>query len=170
MSFIKSSKAIFAAVLISGCTSMADTPVGTPLSSVIAQYGTPTSTCTWYGDQQRAVWSKQPFGQYAWAANISPEGKVSAVAQILDDKVFDELLSEGSWTPEMVNCAFGPPAEIREVGLPSVRKTVWSYRYKQYGVWNMLMDVFFDPKTELVVGHSPAPDPMYQFDRWRWFF
>jgi len=115
------------------------------------------------------VWSQQPFGQFAWATEVSEQGNVSTITQILDDQVFQQL-AEGVWTPDRVRCAFGPPAEIRGVGLPSVHKTVWSYRYKQYGAWNMLMDVFFDPKTELVVGHSPAPDPMYQFNRWPWFF
>ena len=161
---------ILAVALIAGCSSLADTSPGTPLSSVTSEYGQPTVSCPLPNGGHRVVWSQQPFGQYAWATNVNPEGQVGAIVQVLDDRVFNDLLGDGTWTPEMVNCAFGPPADIYSVGLPSVRKTVWAYRYRQYGVWNMLMTVFIDPETELVIGHSPAPDPMYQFDRWPFFF
>ena len=45
---------------------------------------------------------------------------------------------------------------------------VWSYRYKEAGVWNSLMHVHFDGQG--VVRHMlNGPDPMYEpRDRGRW--
>ncbi|MCD8504331.1 MAG: hypothetical protein LRY53_07360 [Burkholderiaceae bacterium] len=156
-------------LFMAGCTSMAEIPPGTSMATVQAQYGKPTLTCPLPDGGFRAVWSQQPFGQYAWGTNVSPNGDVDVVVQLLADPVFRQL-EEGVWGPERVTCEFGPPADIAGVGLPSVRKTVWSYRYKQHGVWNMMMNVFFDPKTMIVVDHYPSPDPMYELDRWPFFF
>ena len=148
---------------------MVTVPAGTPLAAVTAQFGQPTLSCPLPNNEAIAIWSQQPFGQYAWATEVDAQGSVGLVTQILDDRVFQQL-AEGVWTPDQVMCTFGPPAEINSVGLPSVRKTVWSYRYKQYGAWNMLMNVFFDPETQLVVEYYPSPDPMFEYERWPFFF
>jgi hypothetical protein len=154
---------MLATTALSGCANMADTPPGTPLDAVTAQFGAPTMTCSQPDGATRAIWSQQPFGQYAWATNVTPEGNVGSVDQVLADKAFEQL-SEGVWDPQRVQCAFGPPADIDGVGMPSVWKVVWSYRYKQYDVWNSMMYVFFDPQTNIVVDHYPGPDPMFMFD------
>jgi len=152
-----------------GCANMTSVAAGTSYAEVQKQFGSPTITCPLAESGVRAVWSQQPFGQYAWATDVSPTGAVGPVVQVLDDNIFNELLVAGVSTADTVQCAFGPPANIGSVGLPSVRQTMWSYRYRQYGVWNMLMNVFFDPETGLVVSHSPSLDPMYD-DSLRWPF
>ncbi len=154
---------------LSGCANMAQTPAGTPVAVVEREFGQPTITCPLPEGGFRAVWSQQPYGHYAWGTNVDAQGNVGSVVQLLDDKVFNESLSEGVWDTTRVNCMFGPPADIDSVGLPSVRKNVWSYRYRQYGVWYSLMYVFFDPATNLVVNHYPGPDPMFMYDdTWFW--
>lgn len=153
---------------LSGCANMAETVPGTPYTSVQAEFGRPTLTCPLPDGGVRAVWSQQPFGQYAWGTNVSSDGRVGVVTQILSDKVFEQL-SDGVWDTDRVQCEFGPPASIDGVGLPGNIKTVWSYRYKQYDVWNSLMYVFFDPATNLVIDHYPGPDPMFMYDdSWLW--
>ena len=160
---------IFSAVVLTGCANISQTPPGTPLTSVESEFGKPTLTCEQPDGQQRVIWSQQPFGQYAWGTNVDEQGNVGDVVQLLDDRIFSQL-SEGQWDPERVTCEFGPPANIESVGMPSVRKTVWGYRYQQYGVWNMIMNVFFDPETMIVVNHYPTPDPMYEYDGWSVFY
>ena len=158
-----------AAALASGCTSMDELPAGTPYKTVQAQYGEPTMTCPLPNGGFRAIWSQQPLGEYAWGTNVDSKGNVDVIVQLLDDKIFNEKLAEGTWDPEKLKCAFGPPATIDDVGLPSVRKHVWSYRDLQYGVWYMMMNVFFDPKTMIMTGHYPTPDPMFDDDDvWVW--
>jgi hypothetical protein len=148
--------------VLCGCTSMAELPAGTPLASVQAAYGQPTLTCERDDGNRRVIWSQQPLGLYAWGTNVDAQGNVGEIVQLLDDRVFNQV-SEGQWDAERVTCAFGPPAQIEQVGMPSVRKTVWGYRYMQYGTWHMIMNIFFDPETMLVVDHYPTPDPMYEY-------
>lgn len=156
------------AIACTGCANMTETRPGTPYADVQAEFGRPTMTCALNDGRLRAIWSQQPFGQYAWGTNIGADGRVGPVVQILDDKVFEQL-SDGVWDAARVQCEFGPPADIDGVGLPGNIKTVWSYRYKQYGVWNSMMYVFFNPDTNIVIDHYPGPDPMFMYDdSWLW--
>lgn len=161
------SKRFIASVLLcgamAGCTSITATAPGTSLSSVQAHFGEPTLTCPLPNGGFRAIWSQQPYGEYAWGTDVSPSGQVGEITQLLDDKVFAKL-DEGTWDAEKVKCMFGPPANIDSVGLPSVRKTFWSYRYMQYGVWYSMMNVGFDPQTMIMTTHFPSPDPMFMYD------
>lgn len=153
---------------LTACANMTETVPGTPYSVVQAEFGKPTMTCPLPEGGLRAIWSQQPFGQYAWGTNVTPDGLVGPVQQILSDKVFKQL-SDGVWDTNRVQCEFGPPANIDGVGLPGNIKTVWSYRYKQYDVWNSMMYVFFDPATNIVIDHYPGPDPMFMYDdSWFW--
>lgn len=159
--------AALAPLLLAACANMADTPPGTPLAQVEAQFGTPTYSCTDRDGNKRAIWSTQPFGQYAWGSTIDNAGNTDKVIPLFTAEQFGKL-DKDSWNQEQVRCQFGPPAEIGSVGLPSSRQDVWSYRYKQSGAWNSLMYIYFDPYTGLVTRHHPGPDPMYDRERF-WF-
>jgi hypothetical protein len=145
---------------LSGCTVMTDVKPGTPLTDVEKQFGKPTTACKLPDGGQRMVWSQQPSGQYAWATEVDAAGRVGSVTQILDDREFNKL-GDGVWTPERVQCQFGPPEEITKVGFGNDIKVVWSYRYRQYNTWYMLMYVFFDADGKQVIQHYPGPDPWY---------
>lgn len=153
---------------LAACANMASTPPGTPLTDVQAQFGAPNFSCTNDAGQQRAIWTTQPMGQYAWGANIDGEGRIDQITPILTNAHFRKL-DQGTWTQSQVQCEFGPPAEISEVGLPSVRQHVWSYRFKESGAWNSLMHVYFDINTGLVTRHHAGPDPMYERERFMFY-
>lgn len=150
-------------IALAGCANIAATPPNTPLSQVQAEFGAPTLSCTSREGKPRVIWSQQPFGQYAWASNLSADGRVERIEPILTDEHF-KVLATGDWTPEQVRCEFGPPADIGSVGLPSVRQVVWSYRYRQDHVWNSLMFVYFGRDGVRVTQFHPGPDPMYDAD------
>ena len=157
---------LFSAVLLgtlSGCATMTDVKPGTAIAEVEKQFGRPTITCPLPDGGQRMIWSQQPSGQYAWATNVDNAGRVGPINQMLDDREFNRL-SEGVWTPERVQCEFGPPENISKVGLPSDLKIVWSYRYRQYNTWYMLMYVFFGTDGKQVTQHYPGPDPWYMYN------
>lgn len=149
-----------AALLLAGCANMAATLPGTPLAQVSAQFGTPTLQCINRQGQDRVVWSRQPYGQYAWGTNLDTQGRVGPIVPILTDEHF-QILKQSLWTAEQVRCEFGPPAEIDSVGLPNVRQVVWSYRYKQDHAWDSLMYVFMGPGGQQVTKLHPGPDPLY---------
>ena len=152
---------------LTACANLAATPPGTPLGQVAAQFGTPTLQCVDRDGQDRAVWSQQPYGQYAWGTTLDAQGRVQGVEPILTDEHF-QVLKQGVWTAEQVRCEFGPPAIVDTAGLPNVREVVWSYRYKQDHVWNSLMYVFMGPDGNQVTKFHPGPDPMYDRDRMFW--
>ncbi len=145
--------------LLSGCAQLASVPAGTPVTEVIQKFGKPTTTCPGKDGTQRMVWSQQPMGQAAWGATVSSAGTLSSeVQQILTDEHFN-VLSTGKWTPEQVTCEFGPPANVE--GVAKDNAIVWAYRYKQSGVWNSLMYVYFDSKGGHVTHFHPGFDPLY---------
>lgn len=147
-----------------GCAQITNVPPGTPFAAVEEEFGTPSTLCQTNSESNRAIWSQQPMGQFAWATTIDSQGRVGEFEQVLTDQSF-ERLGEGVWTPERVQCAFGPPENITKVGLPSDLKIVWSYRYRQYGVWYSLMYVFFGTDGKQVTQFYAGPDPMFDRDR-----
>lgn len=149
------------AASLAACQSMDQTvKPGMAYADVIAKFGRPNLICSRPDGQQRAIWTTQPMGQFAWGADIGADGRVQRMDSVLTDAHFRQL-GTGSWTAEQVRCEFGPPAVIDGVGLPNVRQMVWSYRYKENGVWNSLMYVYMGPQGDHVTGFHPGPDPMY---------
>jgi len=150
--------------LLAACATLDSVPPGTSLTQVESQFGRHNYSCPLPDGGQRIIWSRQPFGQYAWGTQVDAQGRVGEITPLLTDQNFKQL-SQGNWTPEQVLCEFGPPAEKSGVGLPGSIQLVWSYRYLQSGVWNSLMHVYFGQDGEKVTRFHPGPDPMYERDR-----
>lgn len=149
--------------LMAGCATVEQRiPPGSPLAAAQAELGQPNFTCTQNG-KQRVIWTQQPMGQYAWGANVGTDGKIDRITSLLTTENFRQL-GEGSWSAERVRCEFGPPARIEEVGLPSVREVVWSYRFKENQAWDSLMYVYMGRNGDRVTHFHPGPDPMYDRD------
>lgn len=165
---MRASLAAIALACLGACANMTQTPPGTPISQVEAKYGQPNYTCPLANGGTRMIWSRQPFGQFAWGTNVDDSGHVDEVKQLLTDQHF-QVLSHGTWTPQQVLCEFGPPAIKDGVGLPGDIKIVWSYRYLQSGVWNSLMYVYFGVDGSHVTHFHPGPDPMYEERRLPFF-
>lgn len=146
--------------VLAGCANIDTVAPGTPVDAVTQKYGAPTSSCPLPGGGQRLVWSQQPLGQYAWGTNTTADGRVGPIEPILTDEAFHRL-DTGEWSAERVRCEFGPPAEVREVGMKSVRQVTWAYRYRESGVWNSLMYLYMGADGTLLNRRHPGPDPMY---------
>jgi hypothetical protein len=146
------------AVLLAGCAQLQSVPAGTSIAEVEQKFGKPTVTCPNADGTERMIWSQQPMGQFAYGSFISKDGTIVAMKQLLTDAHFD-MLSQGKWTAQQVTCEFGPPAKVEGVGKDN--EIVWSYRYKQSGVWNSLMYVYMGADGKQVTHFNPGPDPMY---------
>lgn len=166
---VRTTALTIALAALSACTTMVQNiPPGSPMATAESQYGRPNFTCARPNGVQRAIWTQQPLGQYAWGTDVTPDGRVVRMESILTDEHF-KLLADGTeWTAQRVQCEFGPPARIEQVGLPSVREVVWSYRYRQDTVWNSLMYVYLGRDGQRVTRFHPGPDPMYDEDRFGW--
>lgn len=152
---------ILAALSLSACTTVSDLPVGTSLGDAQQQFGSPSVLCP-TNNPERAVWSSQPFGQFAWAMNLDQNQRLTSANQVLTDAEFEQL-RQGSWSQEQVRCHFGPPAEKSITPYRGIKMQVWSYRYKQNGVWDSLMHIYFSDEG-LVKHHHPGPDPLTEAD------
>ena len=166
--FFCASAAAALALSLTACQNMAQANMdriihpGTPYAQIVARYGRPDVLCPLAGGGERAVWTSQPKGHYAWGANVDASGRIERMEALLTDQHFRKLTV--GWTPEQVRCEFGPPAIIDGVGTPSVSQVVWSYRYLQDGIWNSLMYVYMGHKGERVTHFNPGPDPAYERD------
>lgn len=160
--------ATISALLLGACATMQDIPPGSSFTEVQSRYGQPTLECPQADGSRMVVWSTQPMGHNAWATRVAPDGTVGAVEQVLTDAAFRRV-EPGVWTTQQLQCAFGPPADISTVGMPSVRQTVWSYRYMQSGVWYSLMHVYVSDDGVVTRMH-PGPDPLYETREWPFFY
>jgi hypothetical protein len=156
--------AVAMAVLLSACASLVREapPPGTPLPEVIARLGQPTEVYREPGGGQDLEYRGQPMGQFQWMARIGPDGRLVAYEQVLTNAGFAKVKIDHSTKDDILRL-FGRPAEISRVRYRDYE--VWSYRYKESGVWNSMMSVHFD-QDGIVRQMLNGPDPLYD-DRFR---
>lgn len=151
-----------ALLFLGGCAAMHRTPpaVGDPLATVTAKYGQPTAVYA-APDGQVLEYASGPFGQYTYMARMGPDARLASFEQVLTSEKFGTL-KIGSATKDEVLRTLGRPAERSYLALPDLE--VWSYRYKESGVWNSMMHVHFDRAGVLKMLQS-GPDRMYEEKR-----
>jgi hypothetical protein len=96
-------------------------------------------------------------------ARIDSSGKLISYEQVLTNQKF-ATLKPGIATKEDVLHTVGAPSETSY--LPLSQLEVWSYPYKESGVWDSMMHVHFD-KSGIVRRLESGPDPKRDPDRWR---
>jgi hypothetical protein len=158
---LKLIKTIILAGLLSGlagCGAMRTAPaVGDTVQAVQAKFGRPTAVYPAAGGQV-FEYATGPMGQETWMATIGPDGRMSAFEQVLTSQKF-ATLKIGQANKAEVLRTIGRPAETSWLSLPKLE--VWSYRYKESGVWNSMMHVHFD-RSGIVRMMQNGPDPMYE--------
>ena len=155
---------VTAALLLSGCAGLMREapPAGAPLPEVLAKLGQPTEVYREPDGGQDLEYRGQPMGQFQWIARIGPDGRLLAYEQVLTSAAFAKVKVDHTGKDEILRM-FGRPAEISRVRFHDYE--VWSYRYKEAGVWNSMMSVHFD-EAGIVRQMLNGPDPMYD-DRFR---
>jgi hypothetical protein len=137
-------------------------PPGAPLPEVTAALGQPAASYPEPDGGQVLEYRGQPMGQFQHMARIGPDGRLVSYEQVLTSENFAKVKVD-HWTKDDILRNFGRPAEISRVYFHNYE--VWSYRYKEAGVWNSLMSVHFDQQG-VVRQMLNGPDPMYD-DRFR---
>ncbi len=145
-------------ITLAGCSSMSTIAPGTSLKSVISQYGQPSVNCQNPDGSRRVVWTQEPAGEEAWAANVDASGGVSEFSQVLVAEQFD-VLNQGSWDTERLNCHFGPPSNIKTYP-NQPNQVVWQYQYMGGGDDGfMMLYVNINKASNRVAGYSTGPNP-----------
>jgi len=148
--------ALVSMAVLAGCANYSSVKPGMSIAEAVQKLGKPSTTCTREDGTQRLIWTMQPYGQYAWGTNTTPQRTVVELQQLLTDKHF-QVLTTGTWTDQRLLCEFGEPAN--KYGISKGNEIVWAYRYKQEDVWNSMMYVYMGPQGNLVNRFHPAPDP-----------
>jgi hypothetical protein len=138
-------------------------PPGAPLAAVVQGLGQPDAVYREPDGGQILEYRGQPMGQFQYMAHMSPDGHLIAYEQVLTDANFAKV-KVGRTTKDEILRMFGRPAEVSRVYVHDYE--VWSYRYKESGVWNSLMSVNFD-QNGIVQQMLNGPDPMYDDTRRR---
>ena len=147
------------ALALGGCAALMREPpaVGEPVAAVTARLGQPTAVYPDAGGGQVLEYATGPMGQQTWMARIGPDGRLASFEQVLSGDKF-ATIKIGRADKDEVLRTIGRPAEHSRVLLGHYE--VWSYRYKENGVWNSMMHVHFDQKG-IVRLMQNGPDPMY---------
>lgn len=134
--------------------------IGDTRDAVMAKFGPPTAV---YAEPAGQVleYATGPFGQQTWMAHIGEDGRLAAFEQVLTGPRF-ATLKIGVATKDEVLRTLGRPAEHSYLALPDLE--VWSYRYKENGVWDSMMHAHFDRAGVLRMMQN-GPDRMFEEKR-----
>jgi hypothetical protein len=156
---------LISSLALTGCAGLGGPPpvVGDSIDTVKLKLGEPTASYS-AGPEQLLEYATGPMGQTTVMAHIGADGRLTLIEQVLTGEKF-ATIKVGSATHEDVLRAVGRPAETSYLPLRDFE--VWSYRYKESGVWNSMMHVHFD-RNGVVRMMQNGPDPMYEERRFFW--
>jgi len=152
-----------AALLLTGCASLFGPPPmpGETVQQVVDNLGAPSDVYPDPDGGQVFSYPQGPMGQYTWMARFGPDRRLQSYQQVLTGEKFATLKIDRATKTDVLR-TIGRPAERSRVALHNYE--VWSYRYKENGVWNSMMHVHFDEQG-IVRLMQNGPDPMYDEKR-----
>lgn len=106
--------ALLAAALLAGCAVGAGLQPGASRAEVLERMGRPTASVALPGGGERLQYSKQPFGQATWMADLDAAGRLVSLRQVLQQAEFERIVP-GQWRRADVEREFGPPSRIERV-------------------------------------------------------
>lgn len=149
--------ALFVLAGLNSCATWIKPPVQPSQSEpeVIARLGQPTHVYQ-DGSSRLLEYMHGRMGQTTDMARIGPDGKLVSFEQVLTLEMFGAI-KVGEANKEKVLRMIGAPSETRYY--PASRLETWSYPFKESGVWDSFMAVYFD-KAGIVRKLENGPDPM----------
>jgi hypothetical protein len=151
-----------AALLLSGCALFRAPPQpGDTVQEVLAKLGEPKDVYTDPDAGQVFSYPQGPMGQFTWMVRFGKDNRLETYEQVLTSEKFGRIKVDRSTKADVLRTV-GRPAERSRVALHD--DEVWSYRYKESGVWNSMMHVHFD-QDGVVRLMQNGPDPMYDEKR-----
>jgi hypothetical protein len=146
------------ALALQGCATFGPPPVpGETIEAVVAKLGPPQGVYPDPAAGQVFEYPQGPYGQTTFMARFGTDRRLQSYEQVLTNEKFGMLKIDRA-TKDDVLRTIGRPAERSRVALHNYE--VWSYRYKESGVWNSMMHVHFD-QNGIVRMMLNGPDPMY---------
>jgi outer membrane protein assembly factor BamE (lipoprotein component of BamABCDE complex) len=148
---------LVAAALLAGCDQrrIAKLEEGVATEAdVRAQFGTPDQIWEATGGSRTLEYNRNPAGHENYMITIGPDGRMSALRQVLKPATFAEI--HDGMPMEQVRRTLGRPAKKTPYELRG--EEAWDWRYLQPPNTSMLFTVWFDRDWH-VVRTSVGPDP-----------
>jgi hypothetical protein len=158
---IQSYPALLMLALLSGCAGYGSAPVhiGDTESAILANLGQPTARYR-DGNDTILAYVHGPWGQQTYIARLGESGNLISYEQVLTAQQFSTVVT-GQVNKENILHRFSIPAETSYLSLPKLE--VWTYRYKENGVWDSMMHIHFD-KNGIVRKMQNGPDTWLDHD------
>ena len=134
---------------------------GADESAIVARFGKPKEAYDLPNGNKHLLWPTQPLGETTVGAEISPDGKLVILDQMLTEQNFARVIV-GQWTKHDIQVTFGLPEETAY--FPLMKREVWSYRYMESNVWYKLYHFYFDDQG-IVRMTQKTDDPLHEPDR-----
>lgn len=147
------------ALLLQGCATLFGPPPvpGDTVQMVVDKLGPPQGVYPEPDAGQLFEYPQGPYGQTTFMARFGPDQRLQSYQQVLTNERFGMIKVDRATKNDVLR-TIGRPAERSRVALRDYE--VWSYRYKESGVWNSMMHVHFD-QDGIVRMMLNGPDPMY---------
>ncbi|MFC7296906.1 outer membrane protein assembly factor BamE domain-containing protein [Herminiimonas aquatilis] len=147
-------------LMLSACAALMPPPinVGEPEASVVAKLGRPTARIP-DSNGYLLEYSRNPWGQAIDMARFDDDGRLISYEQVLTMEKF-ATIKPGVSTKTEVLRTIGHPSETSY--LPRLQLEVWTYPYKESGVWNSMMHVHFNNNGTV---NKMENGPDLRFDR-----
>jgi hypothetical protein len=153
-----------ATFVLSGCATLFAPPPqpGDTEQQVLARLGKPDGVFP-DGSTHLLQFGLGAFSQYSYMARIGADGKLISYAQVWTLQNFQSIKVDQASKDDVLRLV-GRPTEVRRYA--RVPYEVWNYGFKESGVWDSQMSVFFDDQG-IVRKVENGPDPRYDDSRMR---
>jgi hypothetical protein len=123
-------------------------------ADVRAKFGEPEKVWDGAGGTRIFEYNRQPQGMRNYMISIGPDGKMSALRQVLTPENFARV--QPGMPMEDVRRLLGKPAKVVTFDLK--KETAWDWRFLQPPGTSMIFTVYFNP-DQYVLRTATAPDP-----------
>ena len=124
-------------------------------ADVRAKFGPPEQVWDGPGGDKIFEYNRQPAGQKNYMITIGPDGRMSALRQVLNPGNFARI--QPGMMMEDVRKLLGKPAKVTP--FPLKNETAWDWRYLEPPNTAMVFSVWFNPDMRVLRSGS-APDPL----------
>jgi hypothetical protein len=153
-----------AALLLSltGCASLFAPPVqpGDTEPQVLARLGQPVRMYP-DGNSHLLQYGAGAFSQYSYMARIGADGRLVSYEQVWTLQNFQAIKVDQDNKNDVLR-RVGQPTEVTRYA--RIPYEAWNYGFKESGVWNSQMTVYFDDQG-IVRRVENGPDPRYDDSR-----
>lgn len=123
-------------------------------ADVRTRFGTPDAVWDGAGGERILEYDRQPSGRQNYMISIGPDGKMSALRQVLNPRTFAQV--QPGMPLEQVRRLLGKPA--RTTPYPLKDEIAWDWRYTEPPNTPLVFTVWFDREGHVVRSGS-GPDP-----------